>query len=147
MLTNEPVQCTDDAWHIVECYRARWLIEEFFKAIKTGCRYEQFQLESIDALKRLFAFYLPIAWHMLALRYLAHHAPDVPAHHVLGERRVRLVRKIMAPNLPLLPSLQQVLFALAAYGGHLKRNGPPGWLTLLRGYLKLLDYEIVFTRM
>ena len=28
---------------------------------------------------------------------------------------------------------------LAGLGGHLKRNGAPGWLTLSRGYQKLSD--------
>jgi hypothetical protein len=31
------------------------------------------------------------------------------------------------------------MLAIARLGGHLKRNGEPGWLVLGRGYLKLLD--------
>jgi len=31
------------------------------------------------------------------------------------------------------------MLAIARLGGHLKRNGEPGWLVLDRGYLKLLD--------
>lgn len=27
----------DEAWQIIEYYERRWLIEEYHKAIKTGC--------------------------------------------------------------------------------------------------------------
>ena len=39
------------------------------------------------------------------------------------------------------PTVEQALLAVAALGGHLKRNGPPGWKVLLRGMTRLLDYE------
>ena len=34
------------------------------------------------------------------------------------------------------------LYAIAALGGHLKRNGPPGWQTLHRGYQDLIMLEL-----
>jgi hypothetical protein len=39
------------------------------------------------------------------------------------------------------PSNQEVLFALAALGGHLRSNGPPGWIVLGRAFDKLLVIE------
>ena len=35
----------------------------------------------------------------------------------------------------------QALYAIAAIGGHLKRNGLPGWLTFGRGFETLRAYE------
>jgi len=39
------------------------------------------------------------------------------------------------------PSNKQVLLALAALGGHLRSNGPPGWIVLERAFDKLLVLE------
>ena len=39
------------------------------------------------------------------------------------------------------PSNQEVYMALAARGGHLRSNGPPGWMVLGRAYEKLLVRE------
>jgi hypothetical protein len=49
LLTIEPIETPEQSsrsW----IYRARWVIEEFFKALKSGCAIEKRQLESKDAL-------------------------------------------------------------------------------------------------
>ncbi|MCR4318045.1 MAG: hypothetical protein NUW37_17000 [Planctomycetes bacterium] len=35
--------------------------------------------------------------------------------------------------------MKEATWAIAGLGGHLKRNGDPGWLTLGRGVEKFLD--------
>jgi hypothetical protein len=35
------------------------------------------------------------------------------------------------------------MYAIAAMGGHIKNNGPPGWQVLARGYLDLIRYAEV----
>lgn len=61
LLTTETITTSDDVLKIVDYYRARWLIEEFFKALKTGCAIEKLQLESYDSLRNALALHLPIA--------------------------------------------------------------------------------------
>ena len=41
LFTTESVSTPEQALAVVDHYRARWTIEEFFKAIKTGCAFEQ----------------------------------------------------------------------------------------------------------
>ena len=50
LLTTEPIDTDDKIAFIIDSYRARWVVEEYFKALKTGCAYEARQLESYDAL-------------------------------------------------------------------------------------------------
>ena len=83
LLTTESIETPQDVLRIVDAYRARWLIEEYFKAIKTGCSYERLQLESLHALKNALSFCFAIAWHMLLLRTVARDAPNVPASAVM----------------------------------------------------------------
>src|SRR5690606_4077599 len=70
--TTEPVSDFDELKKVVNYYRSRWLIEEYFKALKTGCLFEKRQLESRGTLMVALAVFLPIAWKMLLSRSVAH---------------------------------------------------------------------------
>ncbi len=136
LLTSESIQSSEAIERIVDMYRARWLIEEFFKALKTGCAMEQRQHESFHALSNILGLCLPIAWRLLLLRALERTCPTAAASLAFTPRQL-LILAHLAPSLPQAPTLQQALGALARRGGHLRRNGPPGWQTLWRGYREL----------
>jgi hypothetical protein len=38
LTTNEPIATAEQVAAVVDAYRARWVVEEFFKALKTGVR-------------------------------------------------------------------------------------------------------------
>jgi IS4 transposase len=141
LITTEPIDTVEQVLQIVEWYRTRWLIEEYFKALKTGCAYEKRQLESLETLLVALALLAPIAWQLLLLRHLARTAPDTGATAVLSGRQVDVLRAVDGATLGGQPTLREALRAVARLGGHLKQNGPPGWLVLGRGMQKLLWME------
>ncbi|MBW2734280.1 MAG: IS4 family transposase [Deltaproteobacteria bacterium] len=142
LLTNEPISTNEEVHSVVECYRQRWLIEELNKAIKTGCVFEKRQLESYRALQHVLAMTLPIAWSMLLLRTQSRSNQNVPAKTFIDPLRLKVIRAhAVRYKLPETPTLRDVAYAIAGLGGHLKRNGPPGWQTLRRGYERLLTLE------
>ena len=142
LITTDPVDTVDQVRRIVEWYRTRWMIEEFFKALKTGCAYEKRQLESLATLQVALALLAPIAWQLLLLRHLARLAPDDLATVVLSPRQLQVLHAAPAgARLGATPTLHAALFAIARLGGHLKQNGDPGWLVLGRGMQKLLWME------
>jgi hypothetical protein len=56
LLTTHPVTTAEDAWHIVEWYKRRWLIEQFFRILKTqGFRLEDSQVGTAERLLKLVA--------------------------------------------------------------------------------------------
>jgi Transposase DNA-binding/Transposase DDE domain len=137
LLTTEPIDTAAQILTIVDWYRARWVIEEFFKAIKTGCAYGKRQFETYDALLNVLATFMPIAWRLLRMRAQARAAPDAAATTVLSSTMIVVLHKFTRIKLRPCPSAREVLLAVAALGGHQKHNGEPGWLTLARGYEKL----------
>lgn len=142
LLTDEPITTEAGLRGVVECYRQRWIIEEFFKAIKTGCAYEKRQLETYEALQNALAMTLPLAWSMLLLRAQSRSNVPVPATAIVDPFRLQVLRAhAVRYKLPEQPTLKDVAYAVAGMGGHLKRNGPPGWQTLRRGFEKLLTLE------
>lgn len=111
--------------------------------LKTGCSFETRQLESEHALLNMFGYCLVIAYVLLLMRALsrAAHARTVAASEVLSaDELICLTRTSRRYKLRANPTAAEALLAVAGLGGHLKRNGPPGWRVLSRGYGKLLDY-------
>lgn len=143
LLTTEPIATVDDLLRVVDGYRARWVIEEFFKAMKSGCSIEKRQLETFNAFSNAVAFFAPIAWQMLLLRHLARlDEPDGAAS--LPSDMFHVLRHIARRPLPESPTSRDVLLAVAALGGHLRRNGEPGWQTLGAGFDKLREATAVW---
>jgi IS4 transposase len=143
LYTTEPIDTREDILRIVDIYRARWVVEEFFKALKTGCAFEKRQLESMHTLENALALFIPMAWGLLRLRVLAREHPELSAAAVLTPTQITILRKkklLSTSN----PSAQQAMLAVAALGGHIVNNGSPGWIVLGRGYEDLLMLEAGF---
>lgn len=150
LVTNLSITTVTDIERIVDTYRARWVIEEFFKALKTGCAFEKRQLESFHALMNALSLFCVIAWRLLLLRTMARDNPSARAEDALTARQVRLLRALPAVDearfrrvkLPSRATAKDVLLAVAGLGGHLTKNGFPGWEVLNRGYEALLLLEL-----
>jgi len=142
LLTNLPVNTPAAIAYVVDCYRGRWTIEEFFKALKTGCQYERRQLESAKSLLNALAIFAPVAWRLLLLRHLARSDAAAPATSALTPTQLEVLRAVSKKPLPQRPTARDALLAVAALGGHIKNNGDPGWLVLGRGLHDLLLLEM-----
>jgi hypothetical protein len=141
LVTSEVVETAEDAAAIVDGYRARWLIEEYFKSLKTGCAFEKRQLESRKALLNALAIFASIAWQLLVLRTLSRSTEQVPAETVLSPLKLQILRNY--PDTKHMPSatVREAMLAIARLGGHIRNNGEPGWIVLGRGYADLLMLE------
>lgn len=142
LITNEPIDTVEQVLAIVDAYRSRWVIEEFFKSIKTGCVYEKRQLESKEPLLNLLAILSVVAWRLLRLRSLARQDPGRPASDVLTSVQLSVLKELRPNSFSKTPTVYEAFIAVAQLGGFLKRNGNPGWLTLGRGFETLLNMEM-----
>lgn len=147
LFTTEKVTTIDEASAIVDHYRARWIIEEYFKALKTGCAFEKRQLTSFDALTKALALFVPIAWHLLLLRHLARVKPSRSARSIVDSEQLLLLRALLVKRRYKLaedPNVRDVMLAIARLGGHIRNNGDPGWMVLGRGYKRFAEAEEVW---
>jgi hypothetical protein len=145
LVTTEPIDTVEQVAAVVDIYRQRWLIEEYFKAIKSGCNYQQLQVESARALLIALSIYSAVAWRLLLMRWLDRNSPNEPATAALSTTQLQLLQAVRQKDgkpLPSDPTVHDALMAIAAIGGHLTQNGPPGWMILCRGFDKLLLMEL-----
>jgi len=115
------------------------VIEEYFKALKTGCAVEKRQADSWHSMLNILALLVPIAWGLLRLRTVTRWEPTAPAAVVLTPEQLKVLRRASTPKLPRRLSARDAMLAVARLGGHLRSNGEPGWLVLGRGYTELLS--------
>jgi hypothetical protein len=138
LVTTEPIDTKEEIEAVILGYRVRWVIEEYFKALKSGCGYEKNQLESRKAVLNYLALVAPVAWQLLLLRTMAQDEPKELARNALPALLLTVLIAVSRRKMAAEPTVQEALFAIAGLGGHIKNNGAPGWLVLGRGFQKLL---------
>ncbi len=144
LFTNEKIDTPEEIEAVVDHYRARWVIEEYFKALKTGCAIEKRQLCSYEGLVRALAFFVPVAWTLLSLRTLGRETTPRPATELFSNDQLRLLRAMLEKRrrqLPTNPTVRDAMLGIAALGGHIKNNGDPGWQVLGRGLRRFKEFE------
>jgi len=137
LLTDWLIESYAQALEVALAYSTRWLIEEFHKALKTGTKAEELQLETAESLFAAIAIKSIVALRLLDLRERVRLAPDAPAEQAgLNELELAVLREIL--NRPI-KTVREVALAIGRLGGHMnrKRDGMPGWQTLFCGMEKL----------
>jgi hypothetical protein len=140
LVTNLPVTTVAAAWEKVDWYTCRWVVEEYHKCQKTGCAIEAPQFTTVAALQPMIALLSVVAVALLSLRDLSRRAEtkDLPATRVVGAEEVAVLSGWRYGEQREL-TVAEFYLALARLGGHLnrRRDHPPGWLVLWRGWTKL----------
>ena len=150
LFTSLPVMTFEDAWTVIGYYELRWLVEEYHKAIKTGCATESRQLKSAGRLEAFVGLTSVVAIRLLQLKSLARTNPEVPAQRVIPRMWLQML-KLARPGLKRVHDLTvgQFYREVAKLGGFLGRkgDGDPGWITLWRGWEKLNTYVFVASKL
>lgn len=139
LYTTEPIVTPADIEAVVDAYDTRWVIEEYFKALKTGCALEKRELESLHTILNCLAVLMPMAWSLLRLRTAAREDSDADASTVLSPLQITILQRLSDVRMEIdNPTVKDAYEAIAKLGRHIKNNGPPGWQVMTRGYLELL---------
>lgn len=143
LMTNVGATNLEVALQVLQWYSCRWIIEEYHKALKTGCGVESLQFHSEDRLEPAIALVSVVATTLLRLRDASRspHAKTRPATKMVSEIYVRTLSLWRDRQVRLDWSIDEFVMALARMGGHQnrRRDGPPGWLTLWRGWTELVS--------
>jgi hypothetical protein len=123
-------------------YSARAVVEEYHKAQKTGRGIEQMQWTRAERLRPAIALVSVVALTLLGLRALGRDERhrDEPATRLVPRRWVELLARWRYGEARSDLTIAEFLWALGRLGGHQNRpsDGPPGWITLWRGWTRLM---------
>lgn len=140
LLSSLPCSTLTQVRRVVGIYTARWWVEEYHKALKTGTGVEDSQLEQAGRLEPLIAVLAIVAVRLLSTKLLVRARPDsMEAAESFGPEMLELLeKKLGKPKNGW--SNQNVLVATARLGGFIgrKSDGMPGWQTIWRGWQRLM---------
>ena len=148
LLTNRAADTLEAVVELVDWYRKRWLIEIFFRILKTGCRVEALQLGTLERLERAVVLYLIIAGRILHLVTWGRDGPNLPCDVVFDAEEWQaawiVAHRTQPPETP--PPLGQMVRLIASFGGFLgrKHDGHPGPKAIWEGMQKVSAFAVAF---
>jgi hypothetical protein len=143
LLTSLPIENSEYIALIIQYYCVRWMIEVFFRTLKSGCRVEERRFEHIDRMLPCLAVYLIVAWRTLYVCRLGRSVPEISCEAVFDPAEwksvYQVVHKKPASKTP--PTLQAMVRMVAQLGGYVnrKREDEPGPQTVWLGLQRMHD--------
>lgn len=140
LLTSLPCQTLAQVLRVAGRYAARWWIEEYHKALKSGAGVEESRLERAGRLESLIAVLAVVAVRLLSTKMLARAKPETfEAAASFGPEMLALLEQKVGPPKDGWNN-RNVIIATARLGGFLarKHDGLPGWQTIWRGWQRLM---------
>lgn len=162
--TSAPIKTFAQARKLLQLYTQRWQVEVFFRILKTGCRVEEIQLKSHQAVLNVLMLYLVVAWRIHYLVHLGRVCPELPCsvlfevHEWRAALAVARYQKntkakkenpISIPAKQEEPTLGEMQLIVAKLGGYLARKNdpPPGAQCLWQGMNAVFHYAIAWEAM
>jgi hypothetical protein len=143
LLTDLPIETESQLLKVINLYKTRWMIEIYFKVLKSGCLVEKRRFETIKRFQSCLALYMIIAWRTLYISRLARSVPDISCEAVFEPDEWKpvwqIIRNSPPPSEP--PCLGEVVDMVAQLGGYIKRkNSPPGPKSIWIGIQRVYDF-------
>ena len=143
LITSLPVDTAEDAALVIAYYCVRWMIEIYFRTLKSGCRVESLRFEKLERFERCLAVYLTIAWRTLYTVRLGREFPDLDCEAIFHPDEWRSVYQVVknAPPPKSPPPLQEMVRLIAQLGGYVgrPRHDEPGPKTVGLGMQRMYD--------
>ena len=142
LITTLPIDDPEQVQQIVSYYAVRWQIEIYFRTVKSGCRIEDRQFETLARLLNCLAVYSIVAWKIMYLCRLGRECPDLDCEIIFEPSEWKsvymTVRNEDPPSTP--PTLNEMIRMIATLGGYVnRRSTQPGPQTLWLGLQRVHD--------
>jgi hypothetical protein len=146
LLTSLPIDTIEQVREAIQYYCGRWIIEVFFRTLKSGCRVEQRRFEHIDRVLPCLAVYLIVTWRTLYVCRLGRECPDISCEAVFEPAEWKAVYRVVRQRMPpdKAPKLAEMVRMVAQLGGYVnrKRKDPPGPQTVWLGLQRMHDFAL-----
>lgn len=148
-ITDLPIKTFEEVSKIIEYYLCRWQIELFFKVLKSGCKIEERQLQTVSRVKNLIAIFMILAWRVMFTLMLGRICGEMSCADLFDEAEWKSVYKILnkkkaLPRKP--PTLSEFIIMLAKLGGYIEQKDGelPGVKTMWKGMARMVDFSIAW---
>ena len=146
LLTDLPVESVEQVRLVIQYYCVRWMIEVFFRVLKSGCRVEERRFERVDRVLSCLGVYLIVSWRTLYTCRLGRSCPEISCEALFEPAEWKSVWKVVRgadpPRSP--PPLGEMVRLVAQLGGYVNRKGAadPGPQTIWIGIQRMHDFAL-----
>lgn len=139
LYTAHAVTDFEQAYQVIGYYEQRPIVEDYHKALKTGCNLEARLYETAARLEAVTGVLSVVAVRLLQLKTVARTDPERPAADVVPKKWLKMINSLPQSKRRPVVTIYEFYRAMARLGGFLARksDGEPGWITLWRGFEKL----------
>lgn len=157
LLTTHPLASANDAWQVVAWYKQRWIIEQFFRSMKTqGLRIEDSQLETAEGLMKLVAIAAKAAAIVIQLVQARNGTEQLPAEVAFSADEIEVLDAInrrlqgktkLQENPHPERTLAWAAWIIARFGGWTgyASHRPPGPITVHNGLAQFQTFAAGYT--
>jgi hypothetical protein len=146
LLTNLPIDTIEQVRQVIEYYCVRWMIEVFFRTLKSGCRVEDRRFEHVDRFLPCLAVYLIVTWRTLYVCRLGREFPEISCEAIFEPSEWKSVYQVLHRKPPpsKSPTLKTMVRMVAQLGGYVnrKRVDEPGPQTVWLGLQRTHDFAL-----
>jgi hypothetical protein len=146
LLTSLPIGDAEAVRRVIQLYSVRWMMEVFFRTLKSGCRAEERRFEHVDRQLRCLAVLLIVAWRTLYVCRMGRSCPEVSCEAIFEPAEWKSVYRVVTNRMPSLPPppLGEMVRLIAQLGGYVNRprQGPPGPQTVWLGLQRMHDFAL-----
>ena len=145
LLTTLPISTLDEVRLVIQYYTVRWMIEIYFRTLKSGCRIEERRFETLARMLACTAVYMIVAWRTLYVCRLGRSCPEMESDMVFDASEWQSVWMVLhrGEALPTKsPPLTEMVKFIAQLGGYVEHGshpGPPGVETVWKGLQRMRD--------
>lgn len=142
LLTSEPIETLAEVESIIRNYQVRWMIEIYFRTLKSCCRVEHRRFEHINRMLPVLGIYMILGWRALYLCRLARQDHDRKCDEVFEESEWKsVIHFTTGKPATQPPSLRELIRIIGQLGGYNNRNrkDEPGPLTTCLGLQRVHD--------
>jgi hypothetical protein len=145
LLTSLPIDDSEQVRQVIQYYCVRWMVEIFFRVLKSGCRVEERRFETLDRQLTCLAVYMVVAWRTLYVCRLGRSCPDMSCEALFEPAEWKATWKVVRREDPPreAPPLGIMLRLVAELGGYVNRKrSVPGPQTVWIGLQRMHDFAL-----
>ena len=153
LMTNHPIETSEDVCLVIFSYTQRWHVEEFHRAWKSaGCCIEDSRLRGKNQVMKWATLLAAVAARAERLKMLARNEPKLPASVDLTTYEIAAIRALhrrgakKGERIPKMPTIEQAVRWISLLGGHKSAPsaGVAGTISIMRGLERLRDVALGF---
>ena len=145
LLTTLPISTLEEVRQVIAYYAVRWMIEIYFRTLKSGCRIEERLFETLPRMLVCTAIYVIVAWRTLFVCRLGRSCPEMACDLIFDASEWQSVWSVthrgeaIPKRAPKLAEMVRLVASLGGYVDRPNRSDPPGVETVWKGMQRMRD--------